>query len=240
MPVCLNAGTIIKASRRESRAMGEAVLSFFGMQNGRMSRSVLLLLLVVSRIIAGMTACDGGERESAPPLTPTPELTPTPVPDQETDEVVIFPDSCLEMRVRKAIEKPTGDIYRSDLEKITTLDGSICNIKDLTGLEYCVNLAELTLHSNLVTDISPLANLTAMRGLNLQDNRIEDISALAGLTNLNRLYLTKNRISDISPLVENTGLSEGDTVDLKENPLSTTSLSDYITLLFQRGIKLRW
>jgi len=191
-------------------------------------------------LTTGIMACTAGGKEAASTPMPAPTLTPTPVPANETDEVVVFLDSCLEMRVRKAIDRPIGDIYRSDLEKITSLDGSICNIKDLSGLEYCTNLAELTLHSNQVTDITPLSNLTAMKGLNLQDNRIEDISALSGLTNLNRLYLTKNQVSDISALIENNGLSEGDTVDLKENPLSETSLKDYIPQLFQRGIKLRW
>ena len=37
------------------------------------------------------------------------------------------------------------------------------NITDLTGLEYATSLRHLSLDNNLVTDISPLANLTLLK-----------------------------------------------------------------------------
>jgi len=49
-----------------------------------------------------------------------------------------------------------------------------------------------------------------------------------------------NSISDISPLVENSGLSEGDTVDLGDNPLSATSINVYIPQLEERGVDVRY
>jgi Leucine-rich repeat (LRR) protein len=72
--------------------------------------------------------------------------------------------------------------------------------------------------------------------ISLGDNYISDLSPLAGLTNLQKLDLMFNSISDISPLVENSGLSEGDTVDLSGNPLSTTSVDVYIPQLEARGV----
>ena len=65
---------------------------------------------------------------------------------------------------------------------------------------------------------------------------ISDISALAGLNNLEHLELQGNNISDISPLVENSGLSRGDVVWLDNNPLSNTSVNDYISQLEARGV----
>jgi hypothetical protein len=57
---------------------------------------------------------------------------------------------------------------------------------------------------------------------------------------LTQLYLEKNQITDISPLVENSGLSVGDTLDLRENPLSSTSVDVHIPQLEQRGVKVWW
>ena len=50
------------------------------------------------------------------------------------------------------------------------------------------------------------------------------------------LGLQNNQITDIKPLVENTGLSEGDGVDLRGNPLSSDSLDTYILQLEERGV----
>jgi Leucine-rich repeat (LRR) protein len=50
--------------------------------------------------------------------------------------------------------------------------------------------------------------------------------------------LHNNQISDISPLVDNEGISEGDTVDLDENPLSSDSINIYIPQLEARGVNV--
>jgi len=54
----------------------------------------------------------------------------------------------------------------------------------------------------------------------LDGNEIEDISPLANLASLTKLWLVANQISDISPLVDNEGLSTGDTIYLRVNPLN--------------------
>ena len=93
---------------------------------------------------------------------------------------------------------------------------------------------------NNISDISPLASLTNLMELILHDNNISDISPLVGLINLEVIDLHGSNISDISPLVENSGLSEGDTVDLIWNPLSTTSLNVYIPQLKARGVDVTY
>ncbi|MCL0033777.1 leucine-rich repeat domain-containing protein, partial [Thermodesulfovibrionales bacterium] len=149
---------------------------------------------------------------------------------------VAFPDPNLEAAIREAIEKPTGDIYRSDLEGLTTLRASGRGISDLTGLEYAVNLTWLGLGGNQITDISPLSNLTNLTWLELGGNQITNISPLSNLTGLTRLWLAENQISDIGPLVANYGLSEGDEINLRGNPLSEESLKTYIPELEARGV----
>lgn len=114
------------------------------------------------------------------------------------------------------------------------------NVIDLSPLADLNNLQELWLAMNNISDISPLADLTDLQYLDLRENNVSDLSPLAGLTNLQYLELQANNISDISPLVENSGLSVGDTVDLRSNPLNSISLNDYIPQLDARGIDVEW
>jgi hypothetical protein len=57
-----------------------------------------------------------------------------------------------------------------------------------------------------------------------------------GLIQLTRLYLSDNSISDISALVANTGLGNGDTINLRGNRLSSLSSGTHIPTLQSRGV----
>ena len=50
--------------------------------------------------------------------------------------------------------------------------------------------------------------------------------------------LLQNQISDVSALVENTGLSEGDTINLAQNQLDEASANAAIEQLEERGAKV--
>ena len=218
------------------------------------------------------------------------------------DSVVTFPDGGLEAAIRKAISKPTGDIYQSDLDDLGQLYASAAGIADLTGLEHCTGLSwlelngnqiadleplanlskldnlyldrnqivnleplanlsnlavlnlmdnrigdleplggltveYLSLNDNQISDISPLAGVTTLRGLALGENQISDISTLSGLTDLWIINLSYNQISDIKPLVDNgiTGLGD-EYINLRGNPLNSTSINTYIPILLARGV----
>ncbi len=110
--------------------------------------------------------------------------------------ITYFADPNLEAAVRDAIGKPQGDIYTSDLEILEALNASGREIEELTGIEDCINLTNLVLSYNNITDISPLAGLLNLVSLNLNENNINDLTPLAGLNNLTRLYLGNNNISD--------------------------------------------
>ncbi|MGD1117908.1 MAG: leucine-rich repeat domain-containing protein [Dehalococcoidales bacterium] len=137
---------------------------------------------------------DGGATFTALPIT-----LPPPV-------VVTFPDPHLETVIRNAINKPTGDIFQSDLLPLTTLIAYFGNITNLSGLEYCTNLQFLNLQYNQINNINALQNLTNLQTLYLDDNQINDISALQNLTGLQNLYLSNNQITDISALQNLTNL----------------------------------
>jgi len=123
------------------------------------------------------------------------------------DEAVYFPDPNLEQAIREATNKPTGDIYKSDLIGLASLDADQRGIVDLEGIQYCVDLTELDLSGNQIVDISALTGLTNLTYLNLGGNKIVDISPLSALTNLTRLSLNWNEGVDISPLSGLTNLA---------------------------------
>ena len=124
----------------------------------------------------------------------------------------------------------------SNLTNLTGLDLGDNSISDISVLSNLTNLTVLGLSGNSISDISALSNLTNLTVLGLWDNSISDISVLSNLTNLTYLDLNENSISDISPLVANTGLGSGNTVNLRRNPLSSTSINTHIPALQRRGV----
>ena len=125
----------------------------------------------------------------------------------------------------------------TSLRSLNLDNNSISNITPLSGL---TSLTSLTFYRNNISDISALSDLTNLRSLILFRNSISDISALSGLTNLIYLTLSSNNISDLSPLVVNTGLGSGDRVDVRNNPLSATSINTHIPILQDRGVEVRF
>ncbi|WP_051542200.1 DUF5050 domain-containing protein [Clostridium lundense] len=148
--------------------------------------------------------------------------------DTINNDIVTFKDKELEQTVRNAINKPIGDIYKSDVEKITELIVETKGIQDISGIENLINLQILSLHINEISDISPLKELTNLQRLGLGENKISDISPLKGLTNLQRLNLCNNRINDISELKNLTNLQE---LNLEGNSMSDISALKGLTNL---------
>ncbi len=140
---------------------------------------------------------------------------------------ITFKDKNLEAVVRAKINKPNGDILKSDTAKIEELSVNYTTIKDarmnylkenisedeymknykelasLEGLEYFTNIKSLNLALSFADDISPLKNLTNLKNLNISRNyrmKNKDISTLSGLINLENLDISSNGIKDLSPL----------------------------------------
>ncbi len=147
--------------------------------------------------------------------------------------IVEIEDSKLEDCIRKALNKPGGNLTQADLEKLTKLDASGKKISSLFGLQFATNLRELDLGYNQFKDLSPLSALTNLFELDLSSNDIADLSALCALTNLVHLRLAFNNISNLSPLRKLTFLN---TLNLSHNgisdlhPLSTLHNLDELNL----------
>jgi internalin A len=153
-----------------------------------------------------------------------------------------IPDKNLEAAVRAVIfdkkDKP-DDLTDDDLKKVFILEARGKGIKDLTGLEKCVNLLQLNLtkneiesvaplkeiknlqsldlSKNKIADPSPLGNIVALQFLELSDNQIASVESLGKLTKLSALYIAGNKIADPAPLALLTKLSS---LDLARNQIS--------------------
>ena len=120
---------------------------------------------------------------------------------QTTATTLLFRDDNLETAVREMLGKIEGSLNIEDLEGLNKLDANQRGIESLSGLEYAVNLEELFLCDNQISDVGPLASLTKLTHLRLSDNQISDVNPLAALTNLKMLHINDNQISDVSPLL---------------------------------------
>ena len=126
-----------------------------------------------------------------------------------TAQTVHIPDRNLKAALVAALgKKADAGITRAEMKSLEALDAFESGIRSLKGLEYAINLTELHLGYNRISDLSPLKNLTNLEILDLHINgRISDVSPLKDLINLQWLSLRGNQISDISPLKDLTDLT---------------------------------
>ena len=178
--------------------------------------SCIILVLVSVACDGKVTTYETTDITTASTAVTTKTTKPTTEPTHES-ETVTFPDKNLEVVIRDALDKPSGEITTTELGKLTELEAESSRIRNLSGLEYCTNLTHLNLVVNQISDISPLENLT----------------------NLTYLRLDANEISDISSLVANSGLGSKDGVVISSNNLDLTEGSDdmeNIRALEDRGV----
>ena len=131
----------------------------------------------------------------------------------------------------------------SPLAGLTNLTGLYLggsSASDLSPLVGLTNLESLFLDANGISNLSALAGLTKLTRLALSNNSVSDLSPLAGLTSLRWMRLAGNNISDLSPLVTNTGLGDGDELEIQGNPLSHTSIKTHIPTLQSRGVTVEF
>ncbi len=122
-----------------------------------------------------------------------------------------------------------GTEYSTDLTSLTLSNMDLTD-DDIKELKYMVNLTELQIYQNKITDLSPLKGLTSLKNLSLFKNEISDLTPIAGLVGLESLYLRSNNITDISPI---DGL-----VNLKSLDLSENNIEDITPLAEMREITL--
>ena len=121
---------------------------------------------------------------------------------QQQAVVVHIPDPNLRAAIAEDLGKsPNAPITVAEMERLgPRFQPENRGIRDVTGLQFAINVTELDFDHNQIVDISPIASLIRLRDLDLYHNPISDISPVRGLINLNFLRMHNTQISDLSPV----------------------------------------
>lgn len=94
--------------------------------------------------------------------------------------------------------KPEGenDIYKDEMEKITSANFDNLGIGSVEGLDKAINIKSLSLNRNLIRDVKPISKLINLKELYLNLNAIKDISSLETLTKLEVFNIIQNGVTN--------------------------------------------
>jgi internalin A len=176
------------------------------------------------------------------PISDLSPITGCPVLNNLTINDVSVPDFSLlsELVSLRILELKQFDFDVLNIKRLKDMDtGNYIGIEDITSLADLVNLTELSLEFYFIEDVSPLAGLTDLEILSLRYNKITDTSPLTGLKNLTNLRLDNNPITNLGAWIDYIP-AEGQylRISFKECPLSETSVSTYIPLMEEAGIRV--
>ena len=146
----------------------------------------------------------------------------------------------IEAAIRKAAKKPTGELTKADLEKVTELNLNRSQLTGVKGMEKLTKLEWLHLGNNQLTNVpmglekltqlkvlylytnqlakmpKGLEKLTQLKVLNLGDNQLTEVKGLENLTELTYLNLYGNQLTKLPKDLEK--LTQLEDLDLQLNP----------------------
>jgi len=134
---------------------------------------------------------------------------------------VTFKSAAIENAVRSQIGIPSGPIYQSDVEGITSLYISGAVIEDPSGIEYLTNLETLSIcgSGSDLRDLTPISKLQNLEELYLgQNHNLENIESLANCPKLTFLRLNRCGLTNVKFLHSFRNLT---TLEIKANPLES-------------------
>lgn len=115
----------------------------------------------------------------------------------------------LDIRGREITDTELAQL-KEKLQNCTVFsDEATVEVKDLSlgGVSFKSDVTELDLSGRGITDISVLADCTALKSLSLSGNtELSDISALVNMPELTRLDLGSTKVSSLSPIISLTKL----------------------------------
>ena len=142
-----------------------------------------------------------------------------------------MPDPNLREVIRETLELDDGEpLTQQSMESLSrVLLIQRREISDITGLEFAINVKELYIYGNPISDLNPIANLQLI-ALNAGGCRITDVSPLKNMTTLEYLYLHFNQINDLTPILSLKNLKE---LALLGNPISDFTILNQLNLEWQ-------
>ena len=176
-------------------------------------KQLLLILAVVA-----LVGCGGKEGDGNTGVVKPNKPSPKAVPEKPITDPVV------EKEIRFLLEKPTGELTKSDLEKVTELNLFDNQLTDVKGLEKLTQLKKLFLSNNQLTEVPKgLEKLTQLTDLWLTHNQLTDVKGLEKLTQLKGLDLNTNQLTSVQGLEKLTQLK---ILDLTNNPELTKAQID--------------
>ena len=125
--------------------------------------------------------------------------------------------AALNAAIRESLKKPTGELTKADLEKVTYLSLADKKLTEVpNGLAKLSQLTDLRLSRNKLTDVKGLEKLDQLTKLYLPDNQLTDVKGLENLTQLSTLSLFNNQLTNVKGLENLTQLTR---LELGGNPL---------------------
>ncbi len=145
-------------------------------------------------------------------------------PCSNPETLITLSDANLETVILEKLNLNT--ITCQDIQSLTELNAQRADIRSLEGLEHAVNLSDLRLNTNQISDIQAIANLTQLNRLWLNSNNLDDVDlgALAGLTQLEDLRLGNNKIQSSSSLIQLISMSNLKILHLQNNNLASLNM----------------
>ena len=142
-----------------------------------------------------------------------------------------MPDKNLRRVVRETLKLEIDEpLTQKTMSNLVELYAQGRQIRDITGLEFAINLKVFYIYGTSIVDLTPLTNLE-LRVLNAGGCKIVDVSPLENMITLEYLYLHGNRITNIMPLLNLKNLKE---LWLLGNPISDfTSIDQALELEFK-------
>ena len=168
-------------------------------------------ILVMMAVLVG---CSNDTRKAAP---------------DPADEKLIT-DPIVEKAIREELKKPTGELTKADLEKVTLLILSYTELTEVPKeLENLTQLRKLYLWNNKLTDVKSLKKFTKLERLNLSGNQLTELpKGLEKLTKLRALHLGDNKLTDVKDLAKLTQLTS---LSLNANKLTSVKGLENLTQL---------
>lgn len=150
------------------------------------------------------------------------------IPVEVKAQEINIPDPTLRKEIKRQLNL-------QDTDKITTANitglkfisvwgedvGETAKVKDLTGLEYAVNLKNIELPDQAIKDLTPIKDLKKLTRLNVGRNPITNHEILANIKTLEILDIGGTQIKDLTPIKDLTNLKG---LTLMENNIEDISL----------------
>jgi internalin A len=88
------------------------------------------------------------------------------------------------------------------LKRLDRLDLSHSAVDDdnLKSLGTLINVTELMLDENTISDLTPVGNMKKLQKLSIKKTQVQNLAPIAGIKTLKFLYIADSSVTDISPV----------------------------------------